>query len=102
MIRKNLSLDDDVVAVDGFPGRGDSGRQDLNGWGALISIWKRIENPNWIVNGDARGPFRNVREAASTPKNAYPSGITAWRNARFLDEIRNGGRHMSAAVSFHP
>jgi hypothetical protein len=102
MIRKNLSLDDDVVAVDGFPGRGDSGRQDLNGWGALISIWKRIENPNWIVNGDARRPFRNVREAASTPKNAYPSGITAWRNARFLDEIRNGGRHMSGAVSFHP
>lgn len=27
--RKNLSLDDDVSAVDGFPGRVDGGRQDL-------------------------------------------------------------------------
>jgi hypothetical protein len=27
--RKNLSLDDDVAAVDGFPGRVDGGRQDL-------------------------------------------------------------------------
>jgi hypothetical protein len=35
--RKNLSLDDDVAAVDGFSGRVDGGRQDLAGWGAIIS-----------------------------------------------------------------
>ena len=77
MGRKNLSLDDDVAAVDGFPGRVDGGRQDLAPVDHLderhapargiqhLDIETSFKNPMIPKDLFRRNPILNVHEACT-------------------------------------